>query len=94
MKKGKKIIRFDRVCFLIFIISFVFYLVSVMAVKSYNIELSHRIVQTQEEITTLKSEVDSLTMNIKNLTDYNRVLNSIDASSMTNRNSTVITLGD
>jgi len=94
MKKSKKIFRFDRLCLLIFTFSFVSYLILVMALKSINIELSNKIVRTQNEITVVKSEVDSLTMSIKNLTDYSRVLDSIDATKMTNRNSTVITIGE
>lgn len=94
MKKGKKIFRFDRLCIMIFTISLGAYLLLVMGLKSVNIELANKIVRTQNEITVIKSEVDSLTMNIKNLTDYSRVLDSIDATNMTNRNSTVITLGE
>lgn len=95
MKKRNTIrIKYENIFGAICIFSFVLYLVSVMWLKSINIELQNSIVRTNNEITVIKSEVDSLTMNIKNLTDYNRVLDSIDATNMTNRNSTVITIGD
>ena len=82
-------IRWDRVVTAFFIFSAFMYLASSIFLKSYNVSLAVQQKQNQQLIVQTKAEVDALTIQVKQLSDYNRVMEMASVKGLTTQTSVV-----
>ena len=82
-------IRWDRVVTAFFIFSAFMYLASSIFLKSYNVSLATQQKQNQQLIVQTKAEVDALTIQVKQLSDYNRVMEMASVKGLTTQTSVV-----
>ena len=82
-------IRWDRVVTAFFIFSAFMYLASSIFFKSYNVSLAAKQKQNQQLIVQTKAEVDALTIQVKQLSDYNRVMEMASVKGLTTQTSVV-----
>ncbi len=90
--KKKYRIKWKNVLVLVTCIMSVAYLCSAVFLKSYNVGLADEQKKINKEITTMKAEVDAMTMQVKDLSEYTRVLDMIDDKTMSNADTKVVTL--
>ena len=93
-KQETRKFRFDRLITAVFVLSMAAYLFTSIMLKAYNVSLLAQNRSNENQIVQLKAEVDSITMEVKELSDYNRVMQIIDGSSMGNVNTQVISILD
>ncbi len=79
----KKRIKWDAVIVAIFMISAVLYLATSIGLKSFNVSLASKTQQNQQEIVQTKAEVDAISIQVKELSDYNRVMESVTDEGLT-----------
>ena len=79
----KKRIKWDAVIVAVFMISAVLYLATSIGLKSFNVSLASKTQQNQQEIVQTKAEVDAISIQVKELSDYNRVMESVTDEGLT-----------
>ena len=93
-KQTTRRFRFDRLITSVFVLSMIAYLCTSLMLKAYNVSLLAQTRNNENQIVQLQAEVDSITMEVKDLSDYNRVIKIIDGSSMGSANTQVISILD
>ncbi len=78
-----------RTCFHVVLAA---YIVVCIVVKVYNVSLNRQQLEIEQQITTYQAEASTITAQISELQDYNRVVEYVDGSIMTN--TTTRTIGD
>ncbi len=78
MKSKKLLSAFITVLIVVFFLSFTAFLGSSIVLKSYNVSLQKQIKETESEIASVKTEIDTLEAQIADLQDRSRVLSMLD----------------
>lgn len=78
MKSKKLLSTFITVLIVVFFLSFTAFLGSSIVLKSYNVSLQKQIKETESEIASVKTEIDTLEAQIADLQDRSRVLGMLD----------------
>ena len=85
----KKVIRKRRtlkltgVIFVMFMVSFVVFLGSSIFLRSYNVSMNYTKYQLEAQIAQMKSENEVLKFDVRELGNYDRIANIINAENMT-----------
>jgi cell division protein FtsL len=80
----RKRIKWDSVLVAVFLFSAVLYLVASIGLKSFNVSLASKNQQNQQEIVQTKAEVDAISIQVKELSDYNRVMETVTDEGLNN----------
>ncbi len=78
MKSKKLLSTFITVLIVVFFLSFTAFLGSSIVLKSYNVSLQKQIKETESEIASVKTEIDTLEAQIADLQDRSRVLGMLE----------------
>ncbi|MBQ3376015.1 MAG: hypothetical protein IJG49_06350 [Erysipelotrichaceae bacterium] len=85
----KKVIRKRRtlkltgVIFVMFMVSFVVFLGSSIFLRSYNVSMNYTKYQLEAQISKMKAENEVLKFDVRELGNYDRIANIINAENMT-----------
>lgn len=85
----KKVIRKRRtlkltgVIFVMFMVSFVVFLGTSIFLRSYNVSMNYTKYQLEAQIAQMKSENEVLKFDVRELGNYDRIANIINAENMT-----------
>ncbi|MGN1398763.1 MAG: hypothetical protein ACI4WG_02030 [Erysipelotrichaceae bacterium] len=85
----RKRIRWIRVLTAFCFLSAILYLGSSIFLKSYNVSLAAQQKENQQLIIQTKAEVDALTIQVKQLSDYNRVMEMASVKGLTTQTTVV-----
>ncbi len=92
MKKRKRIkLKSLGIVFCVFTV--VLYLAVSIILHSFNVNLASQLALNETRIEELKAEVDAITIQVKELTDYNRVMDTV-GSEMNSNSSIVVSIED
>ena len=92
MKKRRRIkLKSLGIVFCVFTV--VLYLAVSIILHSFNVNLASQLALNETRIEELKAEVDAITIQVKELTDYNRVMDTVD-SDMNTSASIVVSIDD
>ena len=80
----RKRIKWDSVLVAVFLFSAVLYLAASIGLKSFNVSLASKNQQNQQEIVQTKAEVDAISIQVKELSDYNRVMETVTDEGLNN----------
>ena len=89
MKKTK--VKIHNLITMLFAVSVIVYLA--VSICSFNVNLASRVADNETKIEALRAEVDAITIQVKELTDYNRVMDTVD-SDMNTSASIVVSIDD
>ncbi|MGI6608100.1 MAG: hypothetical protein ACOX1F_03880 [Erysipelotrichaceae bacterium] len=84
MKKTKKRINIHNFITVLCILTVIPYLATSIWLHSFNVEMATQIAKNEERIEGLKAEIDAITIQVKELTDYNRVMDTVDSDMNSN----------
>lgn len=87
----KKRLKADAVIVAIFLFSAVIYLATSIGLKSFNVSLAAQTQSNKQEIVQVKAEVDAISIQVKELSDYNRVMETVTDEGLTN-NTVVVSI--
>lgn len=87
----KKRLKADAVIVAIFLFSAVIYLATSIGLKSFNVSLAAQTQNNKQEIVQVKAEVDAISIQVKELSDYNRVMETVTDEGLTN-NTVVVSI--
>ena len=76
-RKVSPVFKFAATVTIVFITFGVIYLGTCIGLKSYNVSLDMQKQQIQEQIATVRSENATLSYEVKNLSDYDRIMNIV-----------------
>ncbi|HPW53841.1 MAG TPA: hypothetical protein PLI19_05230 [Erysipelotrichaceae bacterium] len=93
MKKTRKRIKIYNFITMLFAVTVIIYLACSICLHSVNVNYASQLAVNEARIEELKSEVDALTIQVKELTDYNRVMDTVDGD-MSSNTSIVVSIGD
>ncbi len=85
----KKRLKYDAVIVAVFMFTAILYLATSIGLKSFNVSLAAKNQQNQQEIIQTKAEVDAITIQVKELSDYNRVMETVVDEGLTGNTSVV-----
>ncbi|NLZ75947.1 MAG: hypothetical protein GX914_05525 [Erysipelotrichia bacterium] len=91
MKKTK--VKIHNLITMLFAVSVIVYLAVSICLHSFNVNLASRVADNETKIEALRAEVDAITIQVKELTDYNRVMDTVD-SDMNTSASIVVSIDD
>lgn len=91
MKKTK--VKIHNLITMLFAVSVIVYLAVSICLHSFNVNLASRVADNETKIEALRAEVDAITIQVKELTDYNRVMDTVD-SDMNTSTSIVVSIDD
>ncbi len=91
MKKTKTRIKVFNLLTLVFLATIIFYVAFSICLHSFNVNLASQLAQNEAKIEALSAEVDAITIQVKELTDYNRVMDTVD-SDMNSNTSIVVSI--
>lgn len=92
MKKRRRIkLKSLGIVFCVFTV--VLYLAVSIILHSFNVNLASQLALNETRIEELKAEVDAITIQVKELTDYNRVMDTV-GSEMNSNSSIVVSIED
>ncbi len=89
MKKRR--INFYNLTVVAFVLTVIFYLGVSIVLHSFNVNLASRLMENEAKIEALQAEVDAITIQVKELTDYNRVMDTVDGD-LNSNNSIVVSI--
>ena len=92
--KKRKTLRLTGIVFVMFMVSFVVFLGSSIFLRSYNVSMNYTMYQLENQIAQLKSDNETLKLEIRDLGNYDRIANIINAEHMTVNDSNVRVIGD
>lgn len=90
-RKIKRKLKTFNFITIVFVVTMAIYMVTSIVLKSFNVSLATRTASTNKVITELKSEVDTINAQVKELSDYNRVV-TVLSNDMNTIDTTVITV--
>ena len=93
MKKTRVKIKIHNLITMLFAVSVIVYLAVSICLHSFNVNLASRVADNETKIEALRAEVDAITIQVKELTDYNRVMDTVD-SDMNTSASIVVSIDD
>ncbi len=80
--KKRRTLKLTGVIFVMFMVSFVVFLGSSIFLKSYNVSMNYAKYQLEAQITRLRTENEILKFDIRELGNYDRIANIINAENM------------
>ena len=92
--KKRKTLRLTGIVFVMFMVSFVVFLGSSIFLRSYNVSMNYTKYQLENQIARVKSDNETLKLEIRELGNYDRIANIINAEHMTVNDSNVRVIGD
>ncbi len=92
--RKRKTLRLTGVIFVMFMVSFVVFLGSSIFLKSYNVSMNYTKYQLESQIASLKSENETLKLEIRDLGNYDRIANIINSENMSVNETNVRVIGD
>ncbi len=91
MKKRKRRINVKNLGIMLCVLTVIFYLAVSICLHSVNVNYASQLAANEARIEELKAEVDAITIQVKELTDYNRVMDTVD-SDMNSNTSIVVSI--
>ncbi|MBE6126201.1 MAG: hypothetical protein E7186_07730 [Erysipelotrichaceae bacterium] len=80
--KKRRTLKLTGVIFVMFMVSFVVFLGSSIFLKSYNVSMNYAKYQLEAQISRLRTENEILKFDIRELGNYDRIANIINAENM------------
>lgn len=80
--RKRRTLKLTGVIFVMFMVSFVVFLGSSIFLKSYNVSMNYTKYQLEAQISRLKTENEILKFDIRELGNYDRIANIINAENM------------
>ena len=80
--KKRRTLKLTGVIFVMFMVSFVVFLGSSISLKSYNVSMNYTKYQLEAQISRLRTENEILKFDIRELGNYDRIANIINAENM------------
>lgn len=80
--KKRRTLKLTGVIFVMFMVSFVVFLGSSIFLKSYNVSMNYTKYQLEAQISRLRTENEILKFDIRELGNYDRIANIINAENM------------
>ena len=85
-KQVRRKIRYSGVIFMVFIASFVAFLASSIFLKSFNVSLDLARQNYRDEIIATRASNETLQYEVKELSNYDRIMNIVDKDMVANDN--------
>lgn len=93
-KRKIKRLKPTAIALFLFMISFGFYLTTAIFVRSYNVSLSQKTQMCNASIETFKTQNSSLSVEIQELSAYDRVVAIANDDNMTLNQDNIVALGE